>query len=132
MLSYDTAQLHLLSILTEKVHQLFAAHTEQAAGHHRLDCSLRWTTIEAVGIVARKLTLEREPCDVLPVIADAIRYILEAPLGDEAEPPCGVALALHLITLAVRHRLTLTLAKLAQRLDVNAIFPEFLFHKLKA
>ena len=33
--------------------------------------------------------------------------------------------------LAVLHHLALALAKLAQRLDVNAIFPEFLFHRLR-
>ncbi len=75
--------------MTEKVHQLLAAHTEHAAGHHRLDRGLRWTAVEAGGIVARKLTLEREPCDMLPIITDAIRYILEAPFGDEAEPSCA-------------------------------------------
>ena len=129
MLSYDTVQLHLFSVLTEKVHQLLAAHTEHAAGHHRLDCSLRRTTVEAVGIVARKLALEREPSDVFPVITDAIRYILEAPLGDEAEPSCGVALALQLFALTVLHHLALALAKLTQRLNVNTVFPEFLFHR---
>ena len=132
MLSYDTAQLHLFSVLTEKVHQLFAAHPEYAGGHHCLNRSLSRTTVEAVGIVARKLALEREPRDVFLVVADAIRYILEAPFGDEAEPPCGVALELQLVALAVLHLLALALAKFAQRLDVNAIFPEFLFHKLKA
>ena len=65
---------------------------------------------------------------MLPIITDAIRYILEAPLGDEAEPSCGVALALQLVALAVSHLLALALAKLAQRLNVNAIFSEFLFH----
>jgi hypothetical protein len=65
---------------------------------------------------------------MLPVIADAIRYILEAPFGDEAEPPCGVALTLQLVALTVSHLLALALAKLAQHLDVNAIYPEFLFH----
>ena len=129
MLSYDTAQLHLFSILTEKVHQLLAAHTEHAAGHHRLDRGQRGATVEAVGIVARKLTLEREPSAVFPVIADAIRYILEAPFGDEAEPSCGVALALQLVALAVSHLLALALAKLAQRLNINTVFPEFLFHR---
>ena len=39
-----------------------------------------------------------------------------------------VALALQLVALAVSHLLALALAKLAQHLDVNAIFPEFLFH----
>ena len=129
MLSYDTAQLHLFSVLTEKVHHLFAAHPEYAAGHHRLDRSLSWTTVEAVGIVASKLTLEREPCDMLPIVADAIRYILEAPFGDEAEPPCGVALTLQLVALTVSHLLALALAKLAQRLNINTIFSEFLFHR---
>ena len=119
MLGTDTAQLHLFSVLTEKVHQLFAAHPEYAGGHHCLDRSLSRTTVEAVGIVARKLALEREPCDMLPIITDAIRYILEAPFGDEAEPTCGVALALQLVALAVSHLLALALAKLAQRLNVN-------------
>ena len=123
MLSYDTAQLHLFSVLTEKVHQLFAAHTEHAAGHHRLDRSLRWTTVEAGGIVARKFAFEREPCDMLPIITDAIRYILEAPFGDEAEPACGGALALQLVALAVSHLLALALAKLAQHLKVRSAMP---------
>ena len=86
-------------------------------------------TIEAGGIVARKLALEREPCDVLLVVADAVCHVLEAPFGDEAEPPCGVALALQLFALAVLHHLALALAKLAQRLNVNTIIAEFLFHK---
>ena len=129
MLGTDTAQLHLFSVLTEKVHQLLAAHPKHAAGHHRLDRSLRWTTVEAGGIVASKLALEREPCDVFPVVADAIRYILEAPLGDEAEPSCGVTFALHLVAFTVSHLLALALAKLAQRLNINTVFPEFLFHR---
>ena len=66
---------------------------------------------------------------MLPIITDAIRYILEAPLGDEAESSCGVALALQLVALAVSHLLALALAKLAQRLNVNTVFPEFLFHR---
>ena len=32
-------------------------------------------TDEAGGIIARKLTLERKPCDVFPVIADAIQIL---------------------------------------------------------
>ena len=60
---------------------------------------------------------------MLPIITDAIRYILETPFGDEAEPPCGVALTLQLVALAVSHLLALALAKLAQRLNVNTVFP---------
>ena len=48
---------------------------------------------------------------------------------DEAEPSCGVAFALELLSLAVSHLLALALAKLAQRLNVNTVFPEFLFHR---
>ena len=47
-------------------------------------------------------------------------------IGHEAEPSCRVALALQLFALAVSY--LLAFAKLAQRLDVNAIFSEFLFH----
>ena len=65
---------------------------------------------------------------MIALVADASRDVLEAPLCDEAEPSCGVALALQLFALAVLHHLALALAKLAQHLDVNAIFPEFLFH----
>ena len=129
VLGNEAAQIHRLLILTEPLHQLFAAHTDDAGGHHRLDRGQCGATVEAGGIVARKLALEREPCDVLLVVADAVCHVLEAPLGDEAEPPCGVALALQLVALAVLHHLALALAKLAQHLDVNAIFPEFLFHR---
>ncbi len=67
---------------------------------------------------------------MIALVADASRDVLEAPFGDEAEPSCGVALALQLFALAVLHHLALALAELAQRLDVNAIYPEFLFHSL--
>ena len=65
---------------------------------------------------------------MIALVADASRDVLEAPFGDEAEPSCGVALALQLVALTVSHFLALALAKLAQHLDVNAIYPEFLFH----
>ena len=68
----------------------------------------------------------------LPIRHDAddfMCYILETALRNKAKPTRRVALALHLITLAVRHRLTLTLAKLTQLLKVNTVIAEFLFHK---
>jgi len=45
------------------------------------------------------------------------------------EQPYGVALTLQLVALTVSHLLALALAELAQRLDVNTVFPEFLFHR---
>ena len=66
---------------------------------------------------------------MIALVADASRDVLEAPLGDEAEPSCGVALALQLFALAVLHHLALALAELAQRLNVYTVFPEFLFHR---
>ena len=68
--------------------------------------------VEAVGIVVHKLARERKPRDMFPVVADAVRHILEATIRHVAKPTRRVALVLHLITLAVRHRLTLTLATL--------------------
>ena len=65
---------------------------------------------------------------MIALVADASRDVLEAPLCDEAEPSCGVAFALELLSLAVCHLFALALTKLAQRLDINAVFPEFLFH----
>ena len=65
---------------------------------------------------------------MFPIVA-AMIHILEAPLGDEAEPPCGVALALQLFAIAVLHHLALALAKLTQHLKVNTVIAEFLFHK---
>ena len=93
-----------------------SAYPEYAGGHHRLDRSLRWMTVEAVRIAVCKLALEREPCDVLPVIADTVCHVFEAPLGDKAEPSCGVTLTLQLVTLTVLHHLALMLAKLTQYL----------------
>ena len=45
------------------------------------------------------------------------------------KPSCGVAFALELLSLAVCHLLALALAKLTQRLNINTVFPEFLFHR---
>ena len=66
---------------------------------------------------------------MLPVAADFMRHVLEAALRHETEPPRRVALALQLVTLAVSHLFPLTLAELAQSLNVNTVFPEFLFHR---
>ncbi len=124
-----SAKFHVLDASVEELHQFLAADPPHTAGHHSLDGGQRRLTGQDTRIVGHELALEREPGNVLPVIADAIRYILEAPFGDEAEPPCGVALTLQLVALAVSHLLALALAKLAQRLNINAIFPEFLFHR---
>ena len=55
-------------------------------------------------------------------------HILEATTLHKGEPTGRIALALQLVTLAVRHRLTLTLAKIPQHLKVNTVIAEFLFH----
>ena len=78
MLIDDTAQFHRLHVLTKHLQHLFARDTEHTAGHHRLDSGLGRTPVEAVGIVAHKLAREREPRDMFPVVADAVRHILEA------------------------------------------------------
>jgi len=131
VLGNDAAQLHLFSVLTEKVHQLLPRNPEHAAGHHRLDCSLRRTPVEERRIVGHEFAGKREPRDVFPVVA-AMIHILKATIRHKGKPPRRVTLALQLVALAVSDRLALLHAKLAQRLDVNAIFPEFLFYKLKA
>jgi hypothetical protein len=56
-------------------------------------------------------------------------HILETATLHESEPTGRVILTLQLVTLAVRHRLTLTLAKLTQHMKVNTVIAEFLFHK---
>ena len=71
--------------------------------------------------------LEGGECDILSDHADAVSHVLEAPFGDEAEPSCGVALALQLFALAVLHHLALALAELAQRLKVRLACPRILF-----
>ena len=128
VLGNDGTQLHRLYALIEILLQLLPRNPQHAAGHHRLDSSLRRLTVEERRIVNHEFACEREPCDVLPIVT-AMIHILEAPLCDEAEPSFGVAFALQLVALEEFHRLTLTLAKLAQRLNINTIFPEFLFHR---
>ena len=66
---------------------------------------------------------------MIALVADASRDVLEAPLCDEAEPSCGGAFALELLSLAVCHLFALELSKLTQRLYVNTVLPEFLFHR---
>ena len=66
---------------------------------------------------------------MIALVADPSRDVHEARLGHEAESPCWVAFALQLIALTVSHLLALALAKLAQRLNVNTVFPEFLLHR---
>jgi len=74
VLGNKAAQIHRLLILTEPLHQLFAADTDDAGGYHRLDRGQCRATVEAGGIVARKLAFEREPCDVFLVVADAVYH----------------------------------------------------------
>jgi len=118
VLSNNGAKLHRLLALVEEQLQLLACDPEHAAGHHRHDGGLRRTGVEECGIIDHKLALEREPRDVLPIIADAMLHILEASLGDKGQPPCRVALTLQLVALAVKDRLALLLAELPQRLKV--------------
>ena len=118
MLGNDGTQLHRLLALVEELLQLLARDPDYAAEHHRLDGGLRRTTVEERGVIDHELALEREPRDVRPVVADAVRHVLEASLGDEGQPPRGVALALQLVALAVKDRLPLPLAEFPQRLEV--------------
>ena len=118
MLGNDGAQLHRFLALVKELLQLLARDPEHVAGHHRHDGSLRWTGVKECGIIDHELALEREPCDVFPVIAEAVRHVLEASLGDEGQPPRRVALALQLVTPAVNDRLALPLAEHPQRLEV--------------
>ena len=118
VLGNDDTQLHRLLALVEELLQLLARDPDYSAGHHCLDGGLRRTTVEKRGVIDHELALEREPRDVRPVVADAMRHVLEASLGDEGQPPRRVALALQLVALAVNDRLALPLAELPQRLDV--------------
>ena len=62
-------------------------------------------------------------------VAEASRDVLEAPLGDEAEPSCRIALALQLLALAIYYLLTLFLAEVKKRLKIYTVIAEFLFHR---
>ena len=124
-----SAKFHVLDASVEELHQFLAADPPHTAGHHSLDGGQRRLTGQDTRIVGHELALEREPGEVIAPVADAPRHVLEAPALHVGEPPCRVALALQLLALAVFHYLALFPAKLAQRLDVNAIFPEFLFHR---
>ena len=118
VLGNDGTQLHRLLALVEELLQLLARDPDYAAGHHGLDGGLRRTAVEERGVIDHKFALERKPRDVRPVVADAVRHVLEASLDDEGQPSCWVALALQLVALAVKDRLAFPLAKLPQRLEV--------------
>ena len=114
----DSTQFHRLNALVEELPHLFACDPDHAAGHHRLDSSLRRTAIEVRWVVNHKLALERKPCDMFPVITEAMCHVLEATTLHEGKSTCRVALALKLVTLMIGDRLALPLAKLPQRLEV--------------
>jgi hypothetical protein len=118
VLGNDGTKFHRLLALVEELLQLLACDPDHAAGHHRLNSGLRRTTVEECGVINHKLALEGEPCDVFPVVADAMRHVLEASFCDKGEPTCRVALTLQLVTLTVGDRFALPLAKLPQRLEV--------------
>ena len=127
VLRNDSTQLHRLLALVEVLLQLLSCDPNHAAKHHRLNGGLRRTTIEECGVVHHELALKREPGDVRLVVTEAMRHVLEAPLGDVGQPPRRVALALQLVALAVSDRLALPLAELPQRLYVYTIIAKFLF-----
>ena len=128
VLGNDGTLLHRLLALVEELLQLLARDPDDAAGHHRLDGGLRRTTVEERGVIDHELALEREPRDVFPVVTEAVRHVLEASLGDKGQPPRQVALALQLVAPAVHDRLALPLAEFPQRLEVNTLIVESLFH----
>ena len=129
VLGNDGAQLHCLLALFEELLQLLARDPDHAAGHHRHDGGLRRTGVEKGRVIDHELALEREPGDVFPVVAETVRHVLEASLGDEGQPPRRVALALQLVAPAVNDRLALLLAEFPQRLEVYAVIAEPLFHE---
>jgi len=63
------------------------------------------------------------------LIVTTMIHILEATTLHEGKPTCRVALTLQLVALAISDCFALTLAKLTQRLKVNTVIAEFLFHK---
>ena len=130
MLGNDGTQFRRLLALVEILLHLFARDPEHAAGHHRHDGGLRRTGVEVRRIIDHKLALERKPRDVFPVVAETVRHVLEATLGDISQPPRRVALALQLVAPAVHDCLPLPLAELPQRHEVNTLIAESLFHSL--
>ena len=112
MLGNDGTQLHRLLALLEELLQLLACDPDNAAGHHRHDGGMRRTAIEVRRVVGYEFALERKPCDMFPVVADAMCHVLKATALYEGEPTCRVALTLQLVTLVVDDRLTLPLATL--------------------
>jgi hypothetical protein len=92
--------------------KFLATNPPHTAGHHGFDGSHRRLTRQDARIISHELALEREPCDVFLVIADAASYILEAPLGDEAEPSCWFTLSLQQVALMVNGCLAFPLAEL--------------------
>ena len=132
MLTDAGAQLHRLHVLAEQLHHLLAADSQHAAGHHRLDGGQRRAAVETAGIVARELVLEREPCDVFPLVADALHRVLEAALSHEAEPLRRLTLARQQLAFLIADGLALLLAEVAQQLKVEAVAQciESLFHRL--
>ena len=79
MLGNDGVQLHRLLALIEKLLQLPACDPDHAAGHHRHDGCLRRTGVKEGRVIDHKLALEREPRDVLPIVAEAVRHVLDIP-----------------------------------------------------
>ena len=93
MLGNDGAQFHRFLALIEVLPHLFTCDPDHATGHHRHNGGPCRTGVEVCGIVDHELTLEGEPRDVFPIIAEAVCHVLEASLGDEGQPTCRVSLA---------------------------------------
>ncbi len=89
MLGNDGAQFHRFLALVEVLPHLFTCDPDHTTGHHRHDGGPCRTSIEIRGIINHELSLEREPCDMFPVIADAVCHVLEATALHEGEPTVG-------------------------------------------
>ena len=111
VLAYGGTQFHVLDAPTEKPKQLLTANPPHTTGHHGFDGSLRRLARQDTRIVGHELAFEREPSEVIALIADASCYEFEATALHEAEPTCRIALALQLFTLALFHHLALFLAE---------------------
>ena len=126
------AQFHVLDVPVEELYQFLTADPPHTAGHHGLDGSLRGMARQKTRAVGHELALKREPREVVAPVAQAPRHIFEASVLHVCKPPSRVALALKLLALAVVNHLALPLAKLVQRLQVDAAVRliESLFHWL--
>ena len=121
VLQYTHVVEHHLRVTVEQRLQLASTDDAHFAGHVRLDAHFRHVTVEAIGEVGHKLSLEGEARAVVLALLVVVNHVLEASPLHERHPLCRLARLLQRLAPLERSPFPVLHAVRAQELQVQPL-----------